>query len=266
MEQRPIGVLDSGVGGVAVAREIRQLLPGEDIAYYADSANFPYGEKSVSQLQGLALEAAQFLLGKRAKLIVVACNTLSSAALAVLRQNFTIPFVGMVPAVKPASASTRTGKVGVIATEATVQAQVFADLVAQFAAGVTVVTRACPGLAAMVESGETDAPAVHHLLHTYLNPMVAEGIDILVLGCTHYSFLRPAVESIVGRDVTVIDASQPVARQVQRVLQERRLSTTGEQAGRVDYYVSGDRDGFLKVVERLWPESLVAAAATGMQG
>lgn len=254
MEQRPIGVLDSGVGGVAVMREIRRLLPTEDIIYYADTANFPYGEKSVPHLRSLALRAARFLLHKRVKLIVVACNTLSSAALAALRGNFAIPFVGMVPAIKPASANTRTGKVGVIATEATVQAQVFADLVAQFAEGIIVITRACPGLAGMVERGETDSPEVWRLLHSYLDPMVAEGIDTLVLGCTHYSFLRQAIESIVGGEVTVIDAGQAVARQVERVLRERGLAAARNRPGRVEYHASGDRESFLEVVARLCPE------------
>ncbi|MBI2909483.1 MAG: glutamate racemase [Chloroflexi bacterium] len=264
MERRPIGVVDSGVGGIAVMREIRQLLPHEDIVYYADSANFPFGGKSVPQLQVVALEAARFLLSRRAKLIVVACNTLSSAALPALRRNFDVPFVGMVPAIKPASASTRTGRVGVIATEATVQAQVFADLVAQFAEGIAVFTRACPHLAETVERGDTDSPEVRRWLHEYIDPMLAQGIDTLVLGCTHYSFLRPAIEEIVGGEVTVIDPSLPVARQVERVLRDGGLAVSAAQAGKVEYFASADRDGLLTKAEALCASgsSLAATART----
>lgn len=253
MDLAPIGVIDSGLGGLAVTREIRKILPSEAILYYADTGNFPYGEKSVSQLGLLAVQAAAFLVQRKAKLIVIACNTLSSAALALLRQKFEVPFVGMVPAIKPASANTRNGMVGVIATEATVQGKIFADLVEQFAEGIMVMKQACPRLAGLVEAGEVDSPEVCALLHSYLDPMVEAGIDTLVLGCTHYSFLTSSIKPIVGEEVTIIDAAPAVARQVERVLRERELASD-EGIGGLEYYVSGDREAFLSAAARLCPD------------
>ncbi len=254
MNRNPIGVLDSGVGGITVVEEIRQLLPCEDIVYYADTANFPYGQKSAEELRHLASEATRFLIDKGAKLVVVACNTASSAALSTLRQEFPLPFVGMVPAIKPASTATRNGKVGVIATEATFQAEVFADLIAEFAQGVSVFVKPCPGLTELVEKGETDSPEIRRLLHLYLDPMLAEGIDVLVLGCTHYPFLRPTVESIVGNGITVIDTGLPVARQVVRVIETNDLATDSRQPGKLTCFASGDREGFMAIVRRLCPQ------------
>lgn len=258
MNPNPIGVFDSGVGGLAVVREIRRALPHEDILYYADTAYFPYGPRPAAEIQRRAKEITQFLLDMGAKVMVVACNTASSAALAELRASFPVPFVGMVPAVKPASAQTQSGKVGVIATEATVQGQVFADLMAQFAQGITVLTRACPHLAEMVERGEVDSPHLHSLLHSYLDPLMAEGIDVLVLGCTHYPFLRPAIEQVLGDGVVVIDTSAPVARQVERVLLGADFLTPNPSLGKVTCFASGDTEQFLAVARRLLPELLTA--------
>ena len=254
MNDNPIGVFDSGVGGLAVVAEIRKLLPCENIIFYADSANFPYGNKSMVELQRLASQAAEFLVDKGAKIIVVACNTASSAALASLRERYQVPFVGMVPAVKPASAATRVGKVGVMATEATVQAEVFDDLIYQFANGVTVFRRACPRLTDLIERGEVGSPEIRQLLHVYLDPMMAEGIDVLVLGCTHYPFLRPIIEEIVGIEVAIMDTSLPVAKQVERVIKDKGLATNREVSSEVRVYSSGDLSKFLQVAERLYRE------------
>lgn len=254
MNPNPIGVFDSGVGGLAVVSEIRKLLPHEDILYYADTAYFPYGPRPAAEIQRRATEVTKFLLDQGAKVIVVACNTASSSALADLRASFAVPFVGMVPAVKPASAQTRSGKVGVIATEATVQGQVFADLVAQFAQGVTVFTQACPHLVEMVERGEVDSPQLYSLLHGYLDPMVKAGIDVLVLGCTHYPFLRPAIERVLGDGIAVIDAGAAVAQQVERVLARGGDHSPRLGEGRVSCFTSGDTKRFLAIARRLVPE------------
>ncbi|MBI4299938.1 MAG: glutamate racemase [Chloroflexi bacterium] len=245
--------MDSGIGGLSVVEQVNALMPSEDIIYYADTLNFPYGSKSREEVQELACQAADWLLDRGAKIIVVACNTASSAALATLRNRFSAPFVGMVPAIKPASAATRSGKVGVIATKGTVQGQVLADLVAQFATGVDVFTRECPLLAELVEQGEVKSSRVHTLLHQYLDPLIAQGIDYLVLGCTHYSFLRPAIEEIVGPKVSVVDAALPVARQVQRVLTERDLLSARQKPGSLTCHATGDSRGFLEMARRLCP-------------
>ncbi|MBI2305146.1 MAG: glutamate racemase [Chloroflexi bacterium] len=259
MDNRPLGIFDSGVGGLAVLQEIKSLCPHEDILYYADSAHFPYGSQEPQVVQQLAMAATAALVDEGVKLVVVACNTASSAALSLLRQRYPIPFVGMVPAIKPASAGTRNGRVGVIATQGTLQGQVFADLVAQFAEGVTVLTQACPYLVEMVEDGETASPQVLCLLHRYLDPLLAQDIDTLVLGCTHYPFLRLAIEKVVGEGVTIIDASHAVAQQVERVLNSHHLNCQREGQGRVTFLTSGPQERFREVVARLLgPQALLS--------
>lgn len=233
-----IGVFDSGVGGLTVAAAIRGLLPGEPIVYLADSANFPYGPKPAEQVLQLSRTATRILLDHGAKLIVVACNTASSAALATLRDEFAeTPFVGMVPAVKPASIATKKQRVGVLATKGTVQGQVLHDLIDQFATRVEVHQVAAAPLAELVEFGQPDTPEAETLVRRFVEPLLACDIDVLVLGCTHFTFLRPMVQRIAGASVTVLDTAEPVARQVARLMADRaserperafRLLTTGD--------------------------------------
>lgn len=247
----PIGVYDSGVGGLSVVAEIRPILPHEDIVYFADNAHLPYGKRPAAEIRQLAQEAARFLLSHGVKLIVVACNTASTAALATLRQSFAVPFVGMVPAIKPAALATQRGKVGVIATQATVEAEVFAELIEQFANGVEVYKQACGGLVELVEAGEIASPQTRALLRHYLDPMLAQGIDALVLGCTHYPFLRPLIEEMVGPQVQVIDSGAAVARRVRQVLEEGGLLAQRDRPGELDIFASGDQQGFETVARRL---------------
>ncbi|MCX6020395.1 MAG: glutamate racemase, partial [Chloroflexi bacterium] len=238
----PIGVFDSGVGGLAIAAEIRTLLPAEHLLYYADHAHFPYGNKSPQELRVCVAAVAERLVDQGAKIIVVACNTASSLALAELRARFRVPFVGIVPAVKPAAQSTRTGKVGVLATEATFRTRVFADLVTEYAGGVTLVNRACPDLVAAVEAGDVGAGWLPDRVRAHLTPVLAQGIDTLVLGCTHYSFLRSHIEAVTGPFVNIIDGAEPVARQVERVLDRDGLRNTSGGSGSIRYLTSGDMD------------------------
>jgi glutamate racemase len=232
VNSRPIGIFDSGLGGLSVLREVRRQLPHEHVLYFADQGRLPYGPRPIEEVRQFAGQITRFLLGRDAEVIVVACNTASAAALADLRKTFPhAPFVGMEPAVKPAAEQTQSRIVGVIATEATCQSEVFASVVERFANGVTVLTRACPGLVAQVEAGDFNTPATRQLLHEYLDPMLAAGIDSLVLGCTHFPFLTPAITEIVGPNVRVVDPAPAVARQVGRLINQRRpmasASTTG---------------------------------------
>lgn len=250
---QPIGVFDSGVGGLAVAAEIRKLLPAENLLYYADHAHFPYGSKDPQDVRARSATVAGTLIDQGAKAVVVACNTASSLALADLRARYNVPFVGIVPAVKPAALTTRTGKVGVLATAATFRTRVFADLVEQFARGVELVNQACPDLVAAVESGETDAVWLPERVRTHLEPMLTEGIDTLVLGCTHYSFLREQIEAVAGPDITVIDAARPVAKQLQRVLEQSGLLNPASGTGTITYMSSSDLEEIRAVLEHLLP-------------
>ena len=222
---RFVGIFDSGVGGLSVYREVARALPHERILYLADQAHVPYGARSLEEVRELSEGITRYLLTRGAKLVVVACNTASAAALHHLRRVFPgTPFVGMEPAVKPATEKTRSGVIGVIATEATFQGDLFASLIERYAGGVRVIARACPGLVGAVEAGAADTAETKTLLQQCLGPLVAAGIDQLVLGCTHYPFLERAVREIVGPDIAIIDPAPAVARQTARVLALRGLA------------------------------------------
>jgi len=217
-----IGIFDSGVGGLSVLRAIRGELPGESMLYLADQAHVPYGPRSLEEVREFSREITRFLIQQGAQLIVVACNTASAAALHDLRANFPeIPFVGMEPAVKPAAEHTQTGRVGVLATPATFQGQLYASVVERFAHGVEIYQDTCPGLVEQIEAGALNSLATRAILEAALQPMLARGIDTVVLGCTHYPFVIPLIQDIVGKDVRVIDPAPAIARQVRRVLEQQ---------------------------------------------
>jgi glutamate racemase len=256
--ESPIGVFDSGVGGLSVWREIVRQLPAEDTLYFADQAHIPYGMRSLDEVHRLTEDITRFLLAQGAKLIVVACNTASGAALHALRETFPdVPFVGMEPAVKPAVEHTRTGIVGVIATPATFEGDLFAGLVQRFGNGFDIHTQACPGLVEAVEAGALDTPETEALLRRYLVPLLEAGphadmgIDQLVLGCTHYPFLSPAIQRIVGPEVTLIDPAPAVARQVERVLAQHDLLAPAGPTGCHRFYTSGDPEKFAVMARTL---------------
>jgi len=246
-----IGVFDSGVGGLSVWREIAAQLPDEGSVYLADQGHIPYGPRPMQEIRAFSEAITRFLLGLGCNIIVVACNTASAAALTHLRDTFLgVPFVGMEPAVKPAVQTTRTGHVGVMATPATFQGELFASVVERFANGVQLVKQVCPGLVEQVEAGRLDTPDTQALLRRYLAPMTAAGVDTIVLGCTHYPFLAPAIQRIVGPDISVIDPSPAIARQVGRVMEQRGLLLAGGAARHV-FYTSGDAAAFAETVRQL---------------
>ena len=216
---RPIGVFDSGVGGLTVLREIRRQLPDEPVIYIADQAHVPYGSRPLEEVRQFSKFIAQFLINRSCKLVVVACNTASAAALHHLRATFPeIPFVGMEPAVKPAAETTQTGIVGVLATPATFQGTLYASLIERFASGVQIHQDTCSGLVGQIEAGNLDSIETRQILEKAIYPMLAHGVDTIVLGCTHYPFVIPMIEEIAGPQVSVIDPAPAVARQVSRVI------------------------------------------------
>ncbi len=250
--RRPVAVMDSGIGGLSVLREIRHQLPHENLLYFADQAHIPYGPRELGEIRAFVVTSSRFLLGQGAKAVVVACNTASAAALHHLRRTFPdTPFVGMEPAVKPAAQGSETGVVGVIATPATFQGELFASLVERFAQDVTVLEQVCPGLVEQVEAGALDAPETLALLRRFLDPLLAAGMDKLVLGCTHYPFLVPAIQQMVGTGVEIIDPSPAVARQTGRVLAERNWLNPTEQGGTLTCFTSGDPARFRQQAARL---------------
>ncbi len=218
-----IGVFDSGVGGLSVLRAIRAEIPSAALIYLADQAHVPYGPRPLEQVRGFSEAVARFLLAQGVTIIVVACNTASAAALHSLRAAFPgVPFVGMEPAVKPAAEQTHTGVVGVLATPATFQGALYASVVERFAHGVTLLQDTCPGLVQQIENGQLSSGATRDILERALRPMLAQNIDTIVLGCTHYPFVIPLIETISGPGVRVIDPAPAVARQTRRVLEAQR--------------------------------------------
>lgn len=249
-----IGIFDSGVGGLSVWREIIRELPDVPTLYLADQAHVPYGQRPLEEVRRFAEGITRFLLAQGATVVVLACNTASAAALHSLRALFPqVPFVGMEPAVKPAVQRTRNGRVGVIATPATFQGELFASLLARFGQDARVIPQVCPGLVEAVEAGALNTAETETLLRGCLEPLLAAGIDELVLGCTHYPFLRPLMERIVGPGVEIIDPAPAVARQVRRVLENRSAGCRGAgcQPAPHKFYTTGDPAQFARALERL---------------
>ena len=248
----PVGVFDSGVGGLSVLREIRQLLPDERLLYVADSGHVPYGDKTPEFIRQRSQQIAGFLLDQGAKALVVACNTATAAAVVSLRETWPrLPIIGMEPAVKPAAAATRSGVVGVLATTGTLQSAKFAALLDRFASNVRVITQPCPGLVERIEAGELDSPATRELLHELVMPLLAQGCDTLILGCTHYPFIKPLLRQMVPESVSLIDTGEAVARHLQRLLTERSLLAQ-QRSGTDAFWSSRDTEKLSAVLPILW--------------
>jgi glutamate racemase len=253
-DRRPIGVMDSGLGGLSIARELHAQLPSERLLYFADQGHVPYGPRRPDEIRDFVQAIVRYLLAAEVKLVVLACNTASAVALRAVRAVWPeMAFVGMEPAVKPAVERTRSGAIGVIATPATFQGELFNSLLDRFAepSGVRVLTRACPGFVDAVEAGALDTPETDALVRAELAPLVAEGIDELVLGCTHFPFLAGAIRRTLGPNVEIIDPAPAVARQAGRVLAERgeRAPDGARPAHR--YVTSGDLERFARSLDQL---------------
>jgi len=274
---KPLGVFDSGVGGITILKAISQVLPDESLLYLADQAHVPYGARSLEQIREFSQEITRYLLTQGAKLIVVACNTASAAALHYLREIFPQTlFVGMEPAVKPAAETTRSGVVGVLATTATFQGALYASVIERFTQGVTVLQDTCPGLVAQIENGHLDTPETRLILEKAIYPMLKAGIDTIVQGCTHYPFVTPLIQEIAGPQVRVIDPSPAIARQVSRLIDSHNMRT--EQAtssegygnsanlGKVRFLTSGDPVRLKAMLPRLWGQSAEVEKITWKSG
>lgn len=251
MSPHPIGLFDSGVGGLTVWREIVRVLPHQDLIYFADQAHCPYGVRPLSEIRQLAIDATRFLLRQNAQVIVVACNTASAAALDHLRRTFPqVPFIGMEPAVKPAAERTRARKIGVLATRGTLEGDLYNRTRARVAQNVTIITQIAEGLVEKIEQGEIDSLETEKLVRRYVEPMRDAGVDEIVLGCTHYPFVAPLIQRIVGEKIALIDSSAAVARQVVRVIDANGLGAeTHPPVFR--FYTSGDLRSFHTVMKKL---------------
>jgi len=236
----PIGIFDSGVGGLSVLRAIHELLPTQTTIYLADQAHVPYGSRSLDEVRAYSESITRYLVDKGTKLIVIACNTASAAALQHLRQLLPdIPFVGMEPAVKPAAENTITGVVGVLATPATFQGALYSSVVERFAKDVKILQDTCPGLVEQIENGKLDDPVTRSILHKAIDPMLDQNIDTIVMGCTHYPFVIPIIEEITGGKVRVIDPAPAVAKQTARLLTEHGWLTPDTNRPQHHYFTTG---------------------------
>ncbi len=259
---RPIGVFDSGVGGLTVLRHIRAALPAEDLLYVADSAHAPYGVKSPQFIEARALAIAEFLVARDAKALVVACNTATAAAISRLRERFDLPVVGMEPAVKPAAEATRTGVIGVLATSGTLESGKFADLVGRFGSQARVIVQPCPGLVERIEAGDLTGPLTRRLLEGFVAPLLEAEADTLVLGCTHYPFLEPLLRELAGEQVAIIESGAAVARQLARRLAETDF-LAARPAGSERFFSSGEPGLLEALLPRLWGSAAQVGRLTG---
>ena len=252
----PIGIFDSGVGGISVLRAIREQMPEESVIYFGDQGHIPYGPRPMGQIRDFSETITRFLLKQGAKIIVVACNTASAAALKYLREKFPdVQFVGMEPAVKPAAEHTQTGKVGVLATPTTFQGGLYASVVERFANGVELFQNTCNGLVQQIERGNLYSPETRRILEDALLPMLEKNIDTVVLGCTHYPFVIPLIQRIVGENVRVIDPAPAVAKQTARLLEASGMRSKSGSRGELRFYTSGDSEELQALLPKLLGES-----------
>lgn len=236
MSNNPIGIFDSGVGGLTIYQEIHKLLPNENIIYLADSKHAPYGEKTKQEIIDISVKNTEFLLSRKCKLIVVACNTASTNAVKYLREHYEVPFIRVQPAIKPAALHSKTKIVGILATKGTLESELLFETSQKFAQGVKVIRQIGEGLVTLIENGQMHSDQMSLLLEKYLNPMIDKNIDHLVLGCTHYPFLSDQIQEIVGEKVTILDSGEAIARQTRVILrQEGLLSIEKKSTSRIFY-------------------------------
>lgn len=231
---KPIGIFDSGIGGTSIWAAIHQLLPNEKTIYLADSKNAPYGQKSKAEIVALSIKNTELLLKMDCKLIVVACNTATTNAIQELRAKYNIPFIGIEPAIKPAATNSKTQTIGILATQGTLNSELFNKTTEKFQ-HTKIIEQVGHGLVQLIESGNIDSPQMMQLLHSYLDPMIEANIDYLVLGCSHYPYLIPQIKKILPADIQIIDSGEAVAKQTQNVLKEKVGFSSNEKSKPVFY-------------------------------
>jgi len=247
----PIGIFDSGIGGLTVARQIRRVLPHEDIIYLGDTARVPYGTKSPSTVVRFACEDTNFLLQQNVKAVVVACNTCSAWAMPMLQKKFDVPVFGVIlPGVRAALEKTRTQRIGIIGTSATIRSKAYSNGILARCDTAQVFARACPLLVPLVEEGWTNHRLARSILREYLAPLLRHRIDTLILGCTHYPLLKTSLRSVTGKNISLVDSAESCARYVRERLEHLRLLSSRRQAGSIQPFVTDEPDRFAELAER----------------
>ncbi|WP_298549987.1 glutamate racemase [uncultured Algibacter sp.] len=237
--KQPIGIFDSGVGGTSIWKEINTLLPNEQTIYLADSANAPYGPKGKNAIIDLCVKNTEYLLKENCKLIVVACNTATTNAIDYLRSNYTVPFIGIEPAIKPAALQTKTNAIGILATKGTLTSELFSKTSNLFTNNIKVIEQIGNGIVELIENGKLQSDEMKSLLRVYLDPMIKANIDYLVLGCTHYPYLIPMLLELLPKHVKIIDSGEAVARQTKAVLERYDMLNTLSIKAKPQFYTNG---------------------------
>ena len=240
MNNKLIGIFDSGIGGTSIWKEVVKLLPNENTIYLADSKNAPYGEKSSEEIIALSVKNTEFLLSKGCKLIIVACNTATTNAIDYLRKNYTIPFIGIEPAIKPAALLSKTGAIGILATKGTLSSKLFEKTTKEYTKNITTIEQDGEGLVPLIEEGKLNSPEINELLLTYIKPMLNFNIDLLVLGCTHYPYLIPQIKKIIGDKITIIDSGEAVAKQTKAILEKHNLLSVSTTKSFHQFYTNSE--------------------------
>ncbi len=240
-KQQPIGIFDSGIGGTSIWKEIHSLLPLEQTIYLSDSKNAPYGQKSKETIIDLSIKNTEFLLRQNCKIIVVACNTATTNAISYLRQHYEVPFIGIEPAIKPASILTKSNKIGILATKGTLNSSLFEQTSSKINQEVKIIEQIGEGLVELIENGKIDSNEMDILLNQYLQPMITQKIDCLVLGCTHYPYLIPKIQEITGNSIKIIDSGEAVARQTKNILAKENLLRISKSDKRNIFYINKNK-------------------------
>ena len=262
----PVGVFDSGIGGLSVLQAIHELLPAEDLIYVADTAHLPYGDKPPETVRARAAVMAHFLASQNAKAIVAACNTATAHAIDSLRTGCAIPIIGVEPGVKPAALSSQTGVIGILATTATTESTRFSDLMRRHGQGARFVVQPCPGLAEAIETGNLRSDDLREMIRARVAPLIDAGVDTIVLGCTHYSFVSQLIQSIAGPSVNIVDTGMAVARQLARTLTERDLARPN-RPGTVSFFTSGETEELREALRKLWgPVATIGSLPAAARG
>lgn len=240
MSNQPIGIFDSGIGGTSIWKELKSLLPNENTIYLADSKHAPYGEKKRKKILELSIKNTELLLEKNCKLIVVACNTATTNAISYLRAQYKVPFIGIEPAIKPAALQSKTKVVGVLATKGTLYSSLFHSTAANHAAGIKIIAQEGTGLVPLIESGKISSIETRELLTKYLRPMLAQDIDALVLGCTHYPYLIPVLKELLPKHIRIIDSGEAVAKQTKVILGDNAILNSAINEGMHQFFTNAD--------------------------
>ncbi len=246
----PIGIFDSGIGGTSIWTEITELLPNENSIYLSDSKNAPYGEKRTQEIIDLSIKNTDFLLKQNCKIIVVACNTATTNAIQFLRNKYRVPFIGIEPAIKPAALTTTTNRIGILATKGTLNSKLFEKTANTINKQITIIEQVGEGLVHLIEDGKIDSLEMEKLLQSYLNPMLKDGVDCLVLGCTHYPYLIPKIRRIIGSKIQIIDSGQAVAKQTKAILEKHNFLKNDKNVGIHQFFINKNKKNLEKIISK----------------